>query len=68
MYYLLERNTTTGEFVTNFTMYGTTPEDILDRVFRDKLYIRDLTNESPCAMLFVHLTTGKEIGIIFSTV
>lgn len=65
MYYLLERDFSTGEFITNWTMYGTTPEDILNRVFPDGLYYRD-GHEHGCGMSYTHLNTGKEVAIIFS--
>lgn len=38
MYYLLERDFNTGEFVTNFTMYDTSPESLVDRLWPDGLY------------------------------
>lgn len=67
MFYLLERSESTGKFETNLTMYGNKPEDILDRVFPDGLYYRD-GHEHGCGMSYTHITTGKQIGIIYSMV
>ena len=72
MYYLLERDFETGRFETNLTMYGASPEDILNRVFPDGLYYKDSHEfdggEAHCSMMYRHITTGKQIGIIHSVI
>lgn len=77
MYYLLERDFSTGEFITNFTMYDTSPESLVNRLWPDGLYysVMDGHNEAssscylaydvPCYYFYRHINTGKEIGIIF---
>ena len=74
MYYLLERSPDTGEFVTNFTMYDTSPESLVNRLWPDGLYYRVGHGDDPvdmnfpwaCSTMYRHINTGKEIGVIFS--
>lgn len=82
MYYLLERDFNTGEFVTNFTMYDTSPESLVNRLWPDGLYysitsqacldtspqetVGHLAYDVPCYHFYRHINTGKEVGIIFS--
>lgn len=73
MFYLLERSPDTGEFVTNFTMYDTSPESLVNRLWPDGLYYRVGQYEDPmpnfpwvCSTMYRHINTGKEIGVIFS--
>lgn len=74
MYYLLERDFSTGEFVTNLTMYDTSPEALVNRLWPDGLYysVMDgheaLAYDVPCYYFYRHINTGKEIGIIYSTI
>ena len=68
MYYLVERDFRSGKWETNFTMYGMEPGDILNRVFPDGLYHRDYEVDGHCSMMYRHINTGKEVGIIFSVI
>lgn len=80
MYYLLERDFSTGEFVTNFTMYDTSPEALVNRLWPDGLYYcvtspqetvgheATLAYDVSCYYFYRHINTGKEVGIIFSIV
>jgi len=76
MYYLLERDFHTGEFVTNFTMYDTSPEALVDRLWPDGLYYKVGHEEDPvdgnfpwhCGSMYRHINTGKEVGVIYSIV
>lgn len=38
MYYLLEQDINTGEWETNMTIYGMTPEEVMDKVCPDGMY------------------------------
>lgn len=65
MYYLVERDTCTGKWETNFTMYGLTVEDLLGKLsgrWQELGYMFD----RPCAICYRNSVTGKEIGMIFS--
>lgn len=69
MFYLLERSPDTGEFVTNFTMYDTSPESLVNRLWPDELYYsvmdgHEVAYDVPCYHFYRHINTGKEIGII----
>lgn len=76
MYYLLERDFSTGEFVTNFTMYDTSPESLVNRLWPDGLYYsvmdghncHEVAYDVPCYHFYRHINTGKEIGVIYSIV
>lgn len=72
MYYLLERDFNTGEFVTNFTMYDTSPESLVNRLWPDGLYYSVMDGhvayDVPCYHFYRHINTGKEIGIIYSII
>lgn len=75
MFYLLERDTSTGEFVTNFTMYDTSPESLVNRLWPDGLYYKVGQDEDPvdvfpwhCGSMYRHINTGREVGVIYSIV
>ena len=78
MYYLLERDFSTGEFVTNFTMYDTSPESLVNRLWPDGLYYsvtspqetadHEVAYDVPCYHFYRHINTGREVGVIYSIV
>lgn len=48
MYYLLEQDVMTGKWETNFTMYASSPEELMNRVCPDGMYMRECKTSLTC--------------------
>lgn len=78
MYYLLEQDVMTGKWETNMTIYGMTPEEVMNKLVPDGFYCREFDcydrpflYGAPCAIMYriMHPRDSfldKFVGVIYS--